>query len=89
LLGATAIYLCHNYKHPELDQLTEFSYKIILHAAEQQGITTQTDYNDWIIQNRLNDPDYFLPLLINKLESIIGDDWLFDKDVFLKGDRSA
>jgi tetratricopeptide (TPR) repeat protein len=89
LLGAAAIHLCHHYKHPELDQLIELSGGIILYAAEQQGITTQADYNDWIIQNRLNDPDYFLPLLINKLESIVGDSWLFDKAVFLKGNRSA
>lgn len=89
LLGAAAIHLCQYYKHPELDQIIELSGGIILHAAEQQGITTQADYNNWIIQNRLNDPDYFLPLLISRLESIVGDSWLFDRQAFLKGNRSA
>jgi tetratricopeptide (TPR) repeat protein len=86
LLGATAIHLCHHYKHPELDQL---SVGIINHAAEQQSVTTPADFDNWFTQNRLNDPEYFLPLLMNKLESIVGDSWLFDKDVFLKGNRSA
>jgi tetratricopeptide (TPR) repeat protein len=85
LLGGTAIHLCHNYKHPDLDQLTKLSAGIINHAAEQQGITTPADFHNWFTQNRLNDPDYFLPTLINRLESIIGDGWLFDKAVFLKG----
>jgi tetratricopeptide (TPR) repeat protein len=85
LLGATAIHLCHNYKHPELDQLTKLSAGIINHAAEQQGITTPADFDNWFTQNLLNDPGSFSPLLINRLESIIGDSWLFDKAVFLKG----
>jgi tetratricopeptide (TPR) repeat protein len=89
LLGATAIYLCRSYQHPELEKLTELSSKIIGHAAQQQGIETQTDRDNWIAQNRLNDPDYFLPELLKQLELIIGDNWLFDKAAFLAGNRST
>jgi tetratricopeptide (TPR) repeat protein len=89
LLGATAIYLCHNYQHPELPQLTELSGKLMSHAAQQQGIKTKTELDNWISQNRLDDPDYFLPELLQKLESIVGDDWLFDKAAFLAGNRSS
>jgi tetratricopeptide (TPR) repeat protein len=89
LLGTTAIYLCHNYQHPELEKLTELSGNIISHAAQQQGIETQADYDNWITKNRLNDPDYFLPELLKELAAIVGDNWLFDRAAFLARNRSA
>jgi tetratricopeptide (TPR) repeat protein len=89
LLGATAIYLCHNYQHPELEKLTELSDNIISHAAQQQGIATQADYDNWKTKNRLNDPDYFLPELLKELAAIVGDNWLFDRAAFLARNRSS
>ncbi len=89
LLGATACYLCHTRSHPELEKLVELSGKIINQAASQQGIETQADYDNWTSTNRLDDPDYFLPELLTRLESIIGDGWLFDREAFLKENRSA
>jgi tetratricopeptide (TPR) repeat protein len=89
LLGATAIYLCHSYQHPELEKLTELSSKIIDNAAQQQGIKTQADHDNWKTKNRLNDPDYFLPELLKELAAIVGDNWLFDRAAFLARNRSA
>ena len=89
LLGATAIHLCHNYQHPELEQLIELSSNIIGHAAQQQGIETPADYDNLITQNHLNDPDYFLPELLKELEAIVGDNWLFDRAAFLARNRSS
>jgi tetratricopeptide (TPR) repeat protein len=88
LLSATACHLCQTRFHPELEQLIELSDKMIVHAASQQGIETQADYNNWKSTNRLDDPDYFVPELLRRLESIVGDGWLFDKSVFLKGNKS-
>jgi tetratricopeptide (TPR) repeat protein len=80
LLGATALHFCQTRTHPELDQLTELS---ITQAANQQGITTQEDFDRWFTTNRLNDPEYFLPAMLQKLAEIIGDGWLFDAAAFL------
>jgi tetratricopeptide (TPR) repeat protein len=82
LLGAAALYLCHTRSHPELEQLIELSDEMIIGAANQQGIETQADYDNWKTTNRLDDPDYFLPELLKRLEAIVGDGWLFDKSVF-------
>jgi tetratricopeptide (TPR) repeat protein len=82
LLGATACYLCHTRSHPELEQLVKLSNKMIIHAAKQQGIETQADCDNWKSTNRLDDPDYFLPELLTRLEAIVGDGWLFDRSVF-------
>ncbi len=89
LLGATACYLCHTRSHPEREQLIELSNNMIIQAAVQQGIETQADYDNWKSTNRLDDPDYFLPELRGRLESIVGDGWLFVREAFLKENRSA
>jgi tetratricopeptide (TPR) repeat protein len=89
LLGATACHLCQTRSHPELEQLIERSNKIIRRVASQQGIEIQADYDNWKSTNRLDDPDYFVPELLGRLESIVGDGWLFDKSVFLKENRSG
>jgi tetratricopeptide (TPR) repeat protein len=78
LLGATALYFCKDSPHPDRSSLAERSFNLLSHAARQQGITTQTAFDDWFVQNRLNDPDYFLPALDARLRETIGDNWLFD-----------
>jgi tetratricopeptide (TPR) repeat protein len=89
LLGSIACHLCHTRSHPELEQLVELSDKMIIHAASQQGIETQADYDNWKSTNRLDDPDYFLPELLTRLESIVGDGWLFDREAFPKENQSG
>jgi tetratricopeptide (TPR) repeat protein len=88
LLGATACHLCQTRSHPELEQLVKRSDKMIISAASHQGIETQADYDNWKSTNRLDEPDYFVPELLTRLESIVGDGWLFDKSVFLERNKS-
>ncbi|MEH1922388.1 tetratricopeptide repeat protein [Nostoc sp.] len=80
VLGATAMFLCNSRGegHPQLEKLQEDSFKIILGAANAQGIETQEAFGNWFTQQRLNDPEYFLPRLNQRLEEIVGDGWLFD-----------
>jgi tetratricopeptide (TPR) repeat protein len=82
LLGATALYFCQTRSHPDQAQLTEISGQIIAHAAQQQGITTQADFEQWFTVNHLHEPEHFLPALLQALAAIVGDGWLFDRSVF-------
>ncbi|MHC5776917.1 CHAT domain-containing protein [Nostoc sp.] len=80
LLGATAIFIC-NYRgegDPQLEELQERSFEMISGAADTQGIETEEKFNTWFTQQRLNDSEYFLPRLNQRLEEIVGDGWLFD-----------
>ncbi|MDZ7950051.1 tetratricopeptide repeat protein [Nostoc sp. DedQUE09] len=80
LLGATAMFLC-NYRdegHPQLEELQQHSLRMISEAAGRQGVKTQEAFDAWVFQQRLNDPEYFLPRLNQRLEEIVGDGWLFD-----------
>ncbi|NEO97934.1 MAG: tetratricopeptide repeat protein [Symploca sp. SIO2E9] len=80
LLGTTAVYLCHTRgaQHPQLEELQEQSVQILSGAAVAQGIETQEAFDTWIVQQQLNDPEYFIPRLVEKLEEIVGDEWLFE-----------
>ncbi|MBC6435004.1 hypothetical protein FM036_34075, partial [Nostoc sp. HG1] len=80
VLGATAMFFCnHRGKgHPQLEELQEHIIEIISGAASAQGIETKEAFEAWYIQQRLNDQEYFLPRLNQRLEEIVGDAWLFD-----------
>jgi tetratricopeptide (TPR) repeat protein len=82
LLGAAALYFCQTIAHPEKEELNKLSNRIISRAANQQGIDNQEDYNNWKIKNRLDEPEHFMGELYDKLELIIGDSWLFDRQAF-------
>ncbi len=81
LLGVTAMFFCkHRGKgHPQLKELQDISWKMIAEAAARQGIETPEAFKTWFTQQRLNDPEYFLPRLNQRLEEIVGDGWLFDQ----------
>ncbi|MBW4464823.1 MAG: tetratricopeptide repeat protein [Pegethrix bostrychoides GSE-TBD4-15B] len=80
LLAATALWFCNarGEGHPQIEQLQEDSFKLMSIAANAQGIQTQEAFDEWFIQQQLNDPSVFLPQLNQRLEAIIGDGWLFD-----------
>ncbi len=81
LLGATAIFFCNNRGegHPQLNEFQEHSIDLILIAAGDPSITTWEASYTWVVQQKLNEREYFLPRLNQRLEEIIGDGWLFDR----------
>ncbi|MGB7444194.1 MAG: tetratricopeptide repeat protein, partial [Coleofasciculaceae cyanobacterium] len=81
LLGTAVMYLCQirGAEHPQLEELQQRSGEILSGAAQAQGIETQEAFDSWIVQQRLNDPEYFMPRLVEKLEEIVGDGWLFER----------
>nr|WP_228014697.1 tetratricopeptide repeat protein [Fortiea sp. LEGE XX443] len=81
LLGAVAMYLCQvrRDEHPQLEELQQRSFEILVGAAAAQGIGTGEALETWYVQQRLNDPNYFIPHLVQLLEEIVGDEWLFER----------
>ncbi|BAZ67645.1 TPR repeat-containing protein [Fischerella sp. NIES-4106] len=81
LLGTTAMWFCSDQGegHPQLAELRDMSVKMIAGAAGRQGIETQEAFDTWVNQQRLNEPDYFIPRVNQRLEEIVGDEWLFDQ----------
>ncbi|NJL64475.1 MAG: tetratricopeptide repeat protein, partial [Methylacidiphilales bacterium] len=81
LLGAAAVYLCQvrGANHPQLEELQQRSFKILSGAATAQGIETQEASNTWIEEQQLNNPEFYIPRLGEKLEEIVEDGWLFER----------
>jgi tetratricopeptide (TPR) repeat protein len=82
LLATTAQFFCqiHGEGHPQLEELQQLSSKMLIAAAGAQGIETQEAFDAWIIQQQLNNPEFFLPRLSQCLEVIVGDGWLFERE---------
>ncbi|MEH2302597.1 MAG: tetratricopeptide repeat protein [Nostoc sp.] len=88
LLGTTAFYLCliQDESYPKLQEFQIISIKMLLEAAINKGIDIKQAYTIWYVQQRLNDPEYFLPQLNQRLEEIVGDGWLFDRSQVSMGE---
>jgi tetratricopeptide (TPR) repeat protein len=82
LLSAAALYFCQTLSHPEIEDINALSGQMISQAANNQGIDNREDYNNWKIKNRLDEPEYFMGELYERLELIVGDSWLFDRQAF-------
>lgn len=87
LLGTTALYLCntHGENHPDLQQLQNVSFTLLFNAAIQQGklINTSEELRMWMASQQLDNPGIFLPKLNTYLESVVDEDWLFDRTPIL------
>ncbi|MDF5733855.1 MAG: hypothetical protein PUP92_39265 [Rhizonema sp. PD38] len=86
LVGTTAIFFC-NYQgkgYPQLEKFWDMSWKMLAGAAGRQGIETKEAFDAWFVQQRLNDPEYFLPRLRQSLEEIVGEGWLFDRSCIIE-----
>lgn len=87
LLGTTALYLCNTRgeNHPDLQQLQNTSSTLLFNTAAQQGkfINSSEELRVWMVSQKLDNPDIFLPKLNTHLESIIGENWLFDRTPLL------
>ncbi|MEH2394939.1 MAG: CHAT domain-containing protein [Nostoc sp.] len=84
LLTATTLFLYGqlNKDHPLFKELQILGSRMMIALAEAQGIDRQEANITWFTQQRLNDPEYFLPRLNQRLEEIVGDGWLFDRSQF-------
>jgi len=81
LLAAATQDLCavRGNGHPRFDPMQAFSDQMMAHAAKQQGIETQAAYDTWVNEQQLDEPAVFVPKLQQRLEAIVGDQWLFDR----------
>jgi len=82
LLATTANFLCirRGEGNPQLPQLQELSTKMLMGAASAQGIATPEDLEAWMTRSQFNDPNVFLPRLNQRLEDLVGDGWLFERE---------
>lgn len=70
--------------HPQLAEFQNLIDWMISVVANVNEIKTPQEFASWYVQQRLNEPEYFLPRLNQRLEEIVGDGWLFDRSQVVK-----
>jgi hypothetical protein len=65
--------------HPKREKLREEAFKLLAIAADNAGIQSQEALDQWLAENRVTDAAHVFPRLLELLEQLIGDRWLFDR----------
>lgn len=75
---ATAYALFHLQDSPQKEELQEYAQQLLTACAQARNIE---DIEAWFQQQRLNDPNYFLPTLRTHIEALVKE-WVFDRALF-------
>jgi tetratricopeptide (TPR) repeat protein len=99
LLAVTAGFYCRTRgeRHPRLEELLKTCEEMLVNAAAGQGVKidgnhpekTRKSLGKWFKKSQLNNPDMFLPKLIQRLEEIVEDNWLFDRSKLVANTKST
>ncbi|MBF0449038.1 MAG: hypothetical protein HQL67_12645 [Magnetococcales bacterium] len=49
-------------------------------VCEFQGISGEEEFDKWIEENQFNDPNHYVPVVMDALDMMVGEDWWFDRD---------
>ena len=81
LLAAAAMILIdtRGANHPQREKLREQAARLLAIAAVNAGIESEETFQQWYAENRLADSSHVFPRLLERLEQLIGDRWLFDR----------
>ncbi|MGN7611486.1 hypothetical protein ACQZV8_05305 [Magnetococcales bacterium HHB-1] len=64
--------------HPNRPLAESHVHQMMMHAS-QLGPGDQEGFERWVVQNQLDNPDYFIPIVMETLEALIGNDWWIDQ----------
>lgn len=81
--ATTAVYIAElRGQGEEGDELKEFATRLLSDVAHRQAnVRAQAGFDEWFENSRLNNPRLFLRRLATALNSLIGDDWWFDRSM--------
>ncbi|MBF0160212.1 MAG: hypothetical protein HQL58_11890 [Magnetococcales bacterium] len=66
--------------HPEQHLAQQQAQQMLQLAAESARVAAGAEFEHWIMAQRLDDPDYMVPLVMNLLTELIADDWWIDAE---------
>ena len=72
--------------HPDRELARFQSQQMLQLAAEAAHILDGDDFQCWAAAQHLDDPDHFIPIVIDALEEIIEGDWWIDPDLVIEDD---
>ncbi len=66
--------------HPDRDLALGQAQQMMALVCDQAKVVGQEAFKIWVTNNRLDDPDHYIPIVMAGLEMMVGDDWWIDKE---------
>lgn len=66
-------------EHPDQPLAHAQAQQMFALVLDAVGIVGDEAFAKWVTHNRLNDPNHYVPIVMNCLEVMVGDDWWFDR----------
>ncbi|MBF0622592.1 MAG: hypothetical protein HQL54_11765 [Magnetococcales bacterium] len=81
-MASLANFMVNNRKDEDPDRpLAEFHVQqMYQHCLDDpNGEATTESFQKWVTENQLDQPDYFIPIVMEVLEELVGDSWWVDR----------
>lgn len=65
--------------HPDQGLAQAQAQQMFALVLDEAGVVGDEAFGKWVIHHRLNDPNHYVPIVLNCLEIMVGDDWWFDR----------
>ncbi|MBF0381120.1 MAG: hypothetical protein HQL69_08880 [Magnetococcales bacterium] len=70
--------------HEDRDLAMGQSQQMFNMICEYHKIIGEEAFHKWVAGNKLDDPNHYIPIVMNCLDIMVGDDWWFDREQLQK-----
>ncbi len=71
-------------EHPDRALAQAQSQQMFALVLDTIGIVGDEAFGKWVAHNHLDDPNHYIPVVLNCLEIMVGDDWWIDREALQK-----
>lgn len=66
-------------EHPDRELAQAQAQQMFALVLDAVGIVGDEAFAKWVVHNRLDDPNHYVPIVMNLLEVMVGDNWWIDR----------
>ena len=63
---------------PDIDLARAQTQQMLKHAADAFGVEEPEEFKYWVSEQKLDQPEHFIPLVMSTLDELVEGDWWFD-----------
>lgn len=67
--------------HPDRELAMGQAQQMFHRVCEEKGVVGEESFKIWVKNNRLDDPNHYVPIVMHCLEVMVGDEWWFDRSL--------
>ena len=66
-------------EHPDRDLARAQAQQMFTLVLDASGVVGTEAFDKWVAHHHLDDPNHYIPIVLNCLEVMVGDDWWIDR----------